>query len=124
MPINSVGKSGGIMPDLSVNMEQALRQPNYAKALWLNYYKCSNTLNISDFDIGRIESAWEKLIPQWQKSQVTDENVYDFEFSLDEWNNAVDEGVEQGRNLTGYEATGGQKAGQIARCATDGTIDL
>ncbi len=122
MPIKHAGKSGGIMSDITVNIEQALRQPNYAKALWLNYHKGSNTLNISDFDIGRIEATWENLIPKWQQSSVVDENVYDFEFSLDDWNNAVEEGEEQGKNLTGYEATGWQKTGQIARCAADGTI--
>ncbi len=85
------------MSDITVNIEQALRQPNYAKALWLNYHKGSNTLNISDFDIGRIEATWENLIPKWQQSSVVDENVYDFEFSLDDWNNAVEEGEEQGK---------------------------
>ena len=106
----------------NLDIEKALIQPNYAKALWLNYHKDDNTLKISDFDMGRIEAAWETLIPQWQQSGVMDENVYNFEYEQEDWNNAVDEGKEQGRDLTGYKASAGQKAGQITRCVTDGAV--
>ena len=102
----------------TVNMAQALSSPSYAKSLWIDYYKNGNTKGITAEEIGQIEAQWKSKLASWKASVATDDNKYIIVDSS--WDADIEAGKQEGRDLTGYEGSKGQKGWQITRSAGDG----
>lgn len=105
-----------------VNVSQALASPAYAKQVWMDYYKCGNTMGTTAEQMGQIEAQWPGKIASWKASVATDENKYIIDDS--DWNAAVKKGEQEGKDLTGYENTGWQKAGQHANVTKDAALSI
>lgn len=106
----------------TVNMAQALSSPSYAKSLWIDYYKNGNTKGITAEEIGQIEAQWKSKLASWKASVATDDNKYIIVDSS--WDADIEAGKQEGRDLTGYEGSKGQKGWQITRSAGDGVVSL
>ncbi len=106
----------------TVNMAQALSSPSYAKSLWIDYYKNGNTKGITAEEIGQIEAQWKSKLASWKASVATDDNKYIIVDSS--WDADIEAGKQEGRDLTGYEGSKGQKGWQITRSVGDGVVSV
>ena len=116
----------------SFSLNRALASPSYAETIWVKYQhlkkegktaaEIESAYGISASDIGSIEAAWQSKLSSWKASTALDYNVYEIDDS--DWDKGVEDGKQQGRDLTGYKGTGWQKTGQIANCTEDVALSI
>lgn len=104
-------------------MNYSVDTPAQAHRLWLNYYYDNNSMNISPSVMGKIEALYGSesdynYIKIWEANAETDKTEY--LISDDDMSFYNEKGQAKGKNATGYENSGSDKAKQWGNVIGDG----
>lgn len=114
------------MSDIDLN--GALSSPSLGFKYYVNYYYQGNTCGITVSEIGQIQSTWSDKLPAW-KHYVEDkiENGTDgtlYEIDESDYDEAMKNGEQYGKDLTGFNNDSGDKAHQAVDVGVTGALAL